>query len=162
MSEPEGLSHLSPSGKARMVDISSKEATSREARAEAFVRVGPEVLDLLRANDLEKGDALAVSKIAGIMAAKRTAELIPLCHPLSLTDVDVVLEVETAGVRIRSRVKTTDRTGVEMEALVAASVAALTLYDMCKSAQRDISIETIQLVAKSGGKSGDWERTRDG
>ena len=141
-----------------MVDISAKDPTSREARAEAFVRIGSEALDLLRADQLKKGDALGVSKIAGITAAKRTSELIPLCHPIALTDIDVALEVEPDGVRISSSVKTTDRTGVEMEALVAASVAALTLYDMCKSAQRDITIEAIQLVSKSGGRSGDWER----
>ncbi len=158
MSESADLSHVDTSGQARMVDISSKSPTAREARAEAFVRIGPEALDLLRANQLKKGDALGVAKIAGITAAKRTSDLIPLCHPIALTDIDVALEVEPKGVRIRSRVKTTDRTGVEMEALVAASVAALTLYDMCKSAQRDITIETIQLLSKSGGRSGDWER----
>lgn len=152
------LTHLDAKGKARMVDVGGKPITARSASAEAFVRMGSQVLEALSSGDLKKGDALSVAKIAGIMAAKRTHELIPLCHPLQLTDIDVELNAAPDGVAITATVKANDRTGVEMEALVAASVAALTVYDMCKSLDKEISIESVRLVSKSGGKSGDWRR----
>ncbi|MGH7425676.1 MAG: cyclic pyranopterin monophosphate synthase MoaC [Candidatus Methylomirabilales bacterium] len=152
------LSHLTPEGTARMVDVSSKQPTPREARAAAFVRISEATLAALQRGGLAKGDALGVARIAGIMAAKRTDELIPLCHPLALTNAEVDLQIVEGGVSITSAVKTHERTGVEMEALVAASVAALTLYDMCKAVDKAISIERIELVSKSGGKSGLWIR----
>ncbi len=141
-----------------MVDVSAKEPTEREARAEAFVRMAPETLELLRRGEVAKGDAFAVARVAGIMAAKRTPDLIPLCHPLSLSSVEVELEAEGEGVTIRSAVRCRDRTGVEMEALVAASVAALALYDMVKAAERGVTIERVGLLSKSGGRSGTWQR----
>jgi cyclic pyranopterin phosphate synthase len=141
-----------------MVDVSAKQPTEREARAEAFVRMGPQTLELLRRGEIAKGDALAVARVAGIMAAKRTPDLIPLCHPLSLTSVEVELEPGAEGVTIRSMVRCRDRTGVEMEALVAASVAALALYDMVKAVERGVTIERVGLVSKSGGRSGTWHR----
>lgn len=141
-----------------MVDISAKEPSIRSATAEAFVRMAPATLSVLKEGGIEKGDALGTARIAGIMAAKKTSELIPLCHPISLTDVAVDLRLEDEGVLITASVKTRDRTGVEMEALVAASAAALTVYDMCKSVDKGISIEHVRLLAKTGGKSGDWIR----
>lgn len=141
-----------------MVDVSAKEPTVREATAAAFVRMTAQTVAVVRAGGLAKGDALGVAKIAGIMAAKRTSELIPLCHPLALSKVDVTLELVDDGVRIESTVRTRDRTGVEMEALVAASVASLTVYDMCKAVDKGITIEEVGLVAKTGGKSGPWAR----
>jgi len=149
VAEAPRLSHVGPEGEARMVDVSEKEPTVREARARAFVRMSPETVAVVRAGGLAKGDALGVAKIAGIMAAKRTPELIPLCHPLALVD---------EGVRVEATVRTRDRTGVEMEALVAASVASLTVYDMCKAVDKGITIAEIGLVAKTGGKSGAWSR----
>ncbi|GAC1363038.1 MAG: cyclic pyranopterin monophosphate synthase MoaC [Actinomycetota bacterium] len=158
MDDAPSLSHVRPDGSAVMVDVSGKEPTVREARATAFVRMTAETVALVRAGGLTKGDALGVAKIAGIMAAKRTSELIPLCHPLALSKVDVALEVLDEGVRIETTVRTRDRTGVEMEALVAASLASLTIYDMCKAVDKGITITDIGLVAKSGGKSGEWHR----
>lgn len=159
VSEPEkSLSHLSPEGQARMVDVSTKSVDPREATAEAFVAMTPETVSIVRAGGLSKGDALGVAKIAGIMAAKKTPELIPLCHPLALTGIRVELTLEQTGVRITASVRTADRTGVEMEALVAASVAALTVYDMCKAVDKGIRIERVELVSKLGGKSGPWQR----
>lgn len=152
------LSHYDGAGRARMVDVSSKSATRREAEASAFVEMQPAVLAALPQNP--KGDALEVARIAGIMAAKRTAELIPLCHPLPLALVDVELRLCENGVAITSKVATTAETGVEMEALVAASVAALTVYDMCKGADKSIAIREIVLQRKSGGKSGDYRRAK--
>ena len=152
------LSHVGPEGDARMVDVSGKEPTVREARAGAFVRMSPETVAVVRAGGLAKGDALGVAKIAGIMAAKRTPELIPLCHPLALSGIDVALGLEEEGVRIEATVRTRDRTGVEMEALVAASVAALTVYDMCKAVDKGIVIAEVGLLEKTGGKSGPWRR----
>lgn len=152
------LSHVNPDGSAVMVDVSAKEPTVREATACAFVRMSAQTVAVVRAGGLTKGDALGVAKIAGIMAAKRTSELIPLCHPLALSKVAVDLAVEDDGVRIQTTVRTRDRTGVEMEALVAASLAALTVYDMCKAVDKGITITDIGLMAKSGGKSGDWIR----
>lgn len=147
-----------------MVDVSAKALTSRSAEAEASVIMAPATLALLRDGALPKGDVLATARIAGIMAAKRTAELIPLCHPLALTKVtlDLVADDQLPGVRIRSLCKVSGPTGVEMEALTAVSVAALTLYDMCKAVEKGIRITDIQLVSKSGGKSGDYLRPEAG
>jgi cyclic pyranopterin phosphate synthase len=152
------LSHYDGSGRARMVDVSGKSASKREAEASAFVALSPEVLAALPKNP--KGDALEVARVAGIMAAKRTSELIPLCHPLPLSFVDVDLRLCENGLAITSKVATTAETGVEMEALVAASVAALTVYDMCKAADKGIAIREIALERKSGGKSGEYRRQK--
>ena len=152
------LSHYDRSGRARMVDISGKSATKREAEASAFVAIRPEVLSLLPLNP--KGDPLEVARIAGIMAAKRTSDLIPMCHPLPLSLVDVEVRVCENGVAITSKVTTTAETGVEMEALVAVSVAALTLYDMLKAGDKGIEIREIVLERKSGGKSGEYRRRK--
>ncbi|MGP0020020.1 MAG: cyclic pyranopterin monophosphate synthase MoaC [Candidatus Sulfotelmatobacter sp.] len=155
---PKKLSHYDGAGRARMVDVSGKIPTRREAEASAFVAVSPAVLAALPNNP--KGDPLEVARIAGIMAAKRTAELIPMCHPLPLALVDVDLRLCENGVAIASRVATTAETGVEMEALVAASVAALTVYDMCKGADKGIEIRHIVLERKTGGKSGEYRRAK--
>jgi cyclic pyranopterin phosphate synthase len=152
------LSHYDHSGRARMVDVSGKSATKREAEASAFVAMNPEVLAALPNNP--KGDPLEVARIAGIMAAKRTAELIPMCHPLMLALVDVDVRLCENGVAITSKVATTAETGVEMEALVAVSVSALTVYDMCKGADKSIAIREIVLERKSGGKSGEYRRAK--
>jgi cyclic pyranopterin phosphate synthase len=152
------FSHYDDAGRARMVDVSGKPATKREAEASAFVAMKPAVLAALPKNP--KGDPLEVARIAGIMAAKRTAELIPMCHPLPLALVDVDLRLCENGVAITSKVTTTAETGVEMEAMVAASVAALTIYDMCKGADKGIEIREIVLQRKSGGKSGEYRRAR--
>jgi cyclic pyranopterin phosphate synthase len=150
------LSHYDGEGRARMVDVSTKARTAREAEASAFVRMKPQVLRALPDNP--KGDPLEVARTAGIMAAKRTSDLIPMCHPLPLSHIAVNLRVCENGVSIASKVKTTAETGVEMEALVAASVAALTVYDMCKALDKSIEIRAIVLERKSGGKSGDYRR----
>jgi cyclic pyranopterin phosphate synthase len=152
------LSHFDEAGAARMVDVSAKPATQRTARAQAFVRIRPAVLKKLPQNP--KGDPLEVARIAGIAAAKRTSELIPLCHPLLLTHADVDIQLETNGVRIVSTVSTTGPTGVEMEALTAAAVAALTVYDMTKALDRSIEIRDLFLLDKSGGKTGPYRRPR--
>lgn len=152
------LSHYDRSGRARMVDVSAKSPSKREAEASAFVALEPAVLEALPKNP--KGDPLETARLAGIMAAKRTAELIPLCHPLPLSHVDVTLRLCENGVAIAAKVSTTAATGVEMEALVAASVAALTVYDMCKALDKGIVIREIALERKSGGKSGDYLRPR--
>ena len=154
----ERLTHTDEQGRLRMVDISGKSVTVRSATAGCFVSMSPTTLELLATNGLPKGDAVAVARVAGIMAAKRTAELVPLCHPLSLTDVNVDIRIGNDGVRLEATAKTADRTGVEMEAMVAVSVAALTLYDMCKGSDKSIVIEEVKLLSKSGGKSGDWTR----
>jgi len=155
---PKKLSHYDGSGRARMVDVSGKAATKREAEASGFVAVRPEVLAELPSNP--KGDPLEVARIAGIMAAKRTSELIPMCHPLPLSLVDVDVRVCENGLAISSKVATTAETGVEMEALVAVSVSALTLYDMLKAADKGIAIRDIVLERKSGGKSGEYRRRK--
>jgi cyclic pyranopterin monophosphate synthase len=155
---PNKLSHYDRAGRARMVDVSGKTATRREAEASAFVALTPAVLATLPQNP--KGDPLEVARIAGIMAAKRTSELIPMCHPLPLSIIDVDLRLCENGVAITSKVATTAETGVEMEALVAASVAALTVYDMCKAVDKGIEIREIVLEHKSGGKSGDYRRAK--
>lgn len=154
-----GLTHLDSAGRARMVDVSGKEVTAREAVAEGRVRLSGAAVEALRNRTVAKGDVLAVARIAGIQGAKRTAELIPLCHPLALSSVVVDLAVEDAGVVITATVRTTDRTGVEMEALTAVSVAALTVIDMVKAVDREAVIDGIRVLAKSGGRSGDWTRT---
>lgn len=153
---PKKLSHYDRSGRARMVDVSAKRPTRRTAEAAAFVAMSRKVLRALPSNP--KGDPLEVARFAGIAAAKRTAELIPMCHPLPLSHIDVRTELCENGVRIASRVTTTAVTGVEMEALVAASVAALTVYDMCKALDKGIAIREIVLERKSGGKSGSYAR----
>jgi cyclic pyranopterin monophosphate synthase len=159
--EPKALSHVTPEGEAKMVDVSAKDVTSRQALASAFVAMSAETVRIVREGGLSKGDALGVAKIAGIMAAKKTPELIPLCHPLAITGIEVELKLEEGGVRIAATVKTADRTGVEMEALTAASVAALTVYDMCKAVDKGIRIEYVELVSKLGGKSGPWSRSQE-
>ena len=151
------LTHLDEQGRARMVDVGWKSETEREAVARGAVSMQDETLALIKSGGMEKGDVLAVARIAGIMAAKRTSELIPLCHPLPLDQVDVALELNesTSEVRITATARTTAKTGVEMEALTAVSVAALTIYDMCKAVDRGMRIEGVRLVRKTGGKSGD-------
>ena len=153
------LSHLDDQGAARMVDVSAKPETERVATAGCRVVLAPATLELLAAGDLPKGDALAVARVAGIMWAKRTPELIPLCHPLPITGVEVELVPEDSAVRITATVRTTGRTGVEMEALTAAATAALALYDMVKAVQRDVRVEDLRLLAKRGGRSGDYTAT---
>ena len=150
------LSHYDSTGNARMVDVSEKAPTKRTARARAFVRLKPSVLAALPSNP--KGNPLEVARIAGIMAAKRTHELIPLCHPLALSFADVATTIQPNGILVESSVATTGPTGVEMEALTAASVAALTIYDMTKALDKSITIEKLQLVEKTGGKSGHFLR----
>src|SRR5277367_4427650 len=150
------LSHYDESGAARMVDISSKRPTKRTARAQAFVRIAPRVLKQLPDNP--KGNPLEIARIAGISAAKRTSELIPLCHPLMLSHADVEVTVEKKGVRIVATASTSAQTGVEMEALTAAAVAALTVYDMTKALDKSIEIQDVYLLEKTGGKSGDFRR----
>lgn len=156
------LTHIADSGEAHMVDVGAKDVTQRIAVAEGRVVMLPATLDLIRAGDAKKGDVLGTARIAGIMAAKRTHELIPLCHPLALNQVVVDLELDSAlpGVRVRATAKVSGKTGVEMEALTAVSVACLTIYDMVKAADRFMRIEGVGMVEKSGGKSGDWSRDR--
>jgi cyclic pyranopterin phosphate synthase len=153
---PKKLSHYDPAGHARMVDVSAKQSSRREAEASALVAMRPKVLAELRHNP--KGDPLEVARLAGIMAAKRTSDLIPMCHPVPLSHIEVTAELCQNGVEISSKVSTTAVTGVEMEALVAASVAALTVYDMCKALDKGIEIREVVLQRKSGGKSGDYRR----
>ena len=152
------LTHIDETGRAHMVDVSDKAVTSREATAEGFVRMDAATLALALSGDAKKGDVRAVAEIAGIMAAKKTADLIPLCHPLALSKVEVRVEPAEGGMSVTARVKTCGVTGVEMEALTAASVACLTVYDMLKAADKGMTIETVRLLTKSGGKSGDWAR----
>jgi cyclic pyranopterin phosphate synthase len=152
------LTHVDKEGRARMVDVTGKSETARVARAEAFVEMSAETVKLLRDRAMPKGDPLETARIAGIQAGKKTSELIPLCHPLPLTHLDISIEVTDSGARIESVAKTKAETGVEMEALTAASVAALALYDMCKAVEKGISIGPVRLLEKSGGKSGHWVR----
>lgn len=153
------LTHINASGEANMVDVSAKADTVREARAEAFVNMAPETLELIVSGQHHKGDVFATARIAGIQAAKKTWDLIPLCHPLLLSKVEVQLEAIEAEnmVRIESVCKLAGKTGVEMEALTAASVAALTIYDMCKAVQKDMVIGQVRLLEKTGGKSGHFK-----
>lgn len=154
------LSHLNEKGEARMVDVSAKEVTARTARAEGFVSMAPATLDLILSGDAPKGDVLAAARIAGIMAAKRTHELIPLCHPLPLSEVTVEFEPsrDPPWVRVEATVKVDGKTGVEMEALTAVSVACLTIYDMAKAVDRAMSFSGIRLMEKTGGRSGPFKR----
>ena len=153
------FTHLDESGDARMVDVTAKDVTDRKAVAECFVRVGANVIELLRGAGVPKGDALAVARIAAIGGTKRTADLIPLCHPIAIHGVDVDLTVEDSGVRIVVAVRTADRTGVEMEALTGASVGALAFIDMVKGVDRSAMIERVVLLEKSGGRSGHYRRS---
>ena len=152
-----GLSHLDESGAAHMVDVTAKTATKRTAVAQGVVRTRADVIDLIAGGGLPKGDALPTARVAGIMAAKRTSDLIPLCHQLALTGVDVDFAVDNTDVTITATVRTTDRTGVEMEALTAVSVAALTVYDMIKAVDPAARIEDIHVLRKEGGKTGTWQ-----
>ena len=151
-----GLTHIDETGRARMVDVSDKAVTTREAVAAGFVRMSPATLALAVSGEGRKGDVRAVAEIAGVMAAKRTSDLIPMCHPLAISKVEVRVEPADDGLAVTARVKTTGQTGVEMEALTAVSVACLTLYDMLKAAEKGMVIEAVRLVSKTGGKSGDW------
>ena len=160
MTDAPRLTHVDESGAARMVDVSAKDVTARQAVASGRVRVSPEVVTLLRGEGVPKGDALGVARVAGIMAAKRTPDLVPLCHPLAISGVTVDLAVADDAVEITATVCTTDRTGVEMEALTAVSVACLTVYDMVKAAERGMHIEGVRLIEKTGGKSGSY-RAKD-
>jgi cyclic pyranopterin phosphate synthase len=156
--DQERLTHLDESGAARMVDVSGKEVTARVAVASGRVLVSPAVVALLRGEGVPKGDALGVARVAGILAAKRTPDLIPLCHPLAISGVEVDLEVLDDAVAITATVRTTDRTGVEMEALTAVSIAALTVVDMVKAVDKAAVITDVRVESKTGGKSGTWER----
>jgi cyclic pyranopterin phosphate synthase len=162
-----GLTHFDEAGRARMVDISEKAETAREATAAGSISMRPETLALIRAGGLAKGDVLAVAQVAGILAAKQTPQIIPMCHALLLTGVELAFELEEAGegrearVGIRAVVRTVGKTGAEMEALTAVSVAALTIYDMCKAVDRAMTIGEIRLLRKSGGKSGTFERAEE-
>ncbi|UTP39980.1 cyclic pyranopterin monophosphate synthase MoaC [Phenylobacterium sp. LH3H17] len=152
------LTHIDETGRANMVDVSAKAVTAREAVAEGFVRMSAETLALALSGDAKKGDVRATAEIAGIMAAKKTSDLIPLCHPLALSKVEVRVEPGDGGLSVTARVRTSGQTGVEMEALTAVSVACLTVYDMLKAADKAMTIEAVRLMKKSGGKSGDWVR----
>lgn len=154
------FTHLDEYGRARMVDVSTKDETYRQAVARGIVRMKPETIRSVEERSISKGDVLGTAKIAGVMAAKETSNIIPMCHPLQLTGVDLSFssDVEAGEIHIEASVKTVGRTGVEMEAMTAVSVAALTIYDMCKSADREIDILNIRLISKSGGKSGTFQR----
>ena len=165
VSDPEpsrsGLTHVDAGGRVRMVDVGGKPSTDRAAEARGRIRIGAEALALIRSGRVKKGDPLQTARVAGIMAAKRTAELIPLCHPIPLTGVEVDLEPRDDGYEIVARVRTSGQTGVEMEALSAVSVAALTVYDMLKAVDREMIIDAVRLVRKSGGRSGTFERREE-
>jgi cyclic pyranopterin phosphate synthase len=150
------LTHLGADGAAHMVDVSAKADTAREAVAEGRINMSAEALDAVRAGNIKKGDVLGTARIAGIMAAKKTSELIPLCHPLMLSKIAIAFEFEDHGIRAEARVRLNGPTGVEMEALTAVSVALLTLYDMAKALDKSMVISDIRLLSKTGGKSGDW------
>ena len=154
------LTHFNADGDVHMVDVGAKQATRRRAVAEGRVTMLPETLAMIRAGDHKKGDVLAVARVAAIMAVKKTAELVPLCHPIMLTKIDVAMEIQQEHNRVHCRVttETTERTGVEMEALTGVQVALLTIYDMCKAVDRGMEMGDIRLVHKSGGKSGEWNR----
>ncbi|TYL46324.1 cyclic pyranopterin monophosphate synthase MoaC [Nocardioides sp. BGMRC 2183] len=158
LNQPNRLTHVDETGAARMVDVSAKDITARTATASGRVLVSEAVIDLLRGDGVPKGDALAVARIAGILGAKRTPDLIPLCHPLAISGVKVDLSVAEDAVEITATVRTTDRTGVEMEALTAVTVAALTVVDMVKAVDKGAVISDVRVETKTGGKSGDWSR----
>ena len=151
------LTHFDAEGRARMVDVSDKAVTAREAVAEGFVAMHAETLALALSGTAKKGDVRAVAELAGVMAAKQTSSLIPMCHPLPISKAEVRVEAADGGLSVTARVKTTGQTGVEMEALTACSIACLTLYDMLKAAEKGMVIEAVRLVSKTGGKSGDWK-----
>jgi len=155
------LSHVDAEGRARMVDVSGKDVTVRMARATGAIQMRPETLDAIRANAIAKGDVLGVARLAGIMAAKRTSELIPLCHPISLSDirVDITIDESLPGLRVEAAAKTAAQTGVEMEAIIAVSVTLVTVYDMAKAVDKSMVIGEILLAEKLGGRSGHWTRT---
>jgi cyclic pyranopterin monophosphate synthase len=150
------VTDVHPESRAQMVDVTSKEVTERQALAECSVRMSESTLAAIMEGSLKKGDALEVARIAGIMGAKKTSELIPLCHPIALGAVDVTFEALDGRIRIRARAKTAERTGVEMEAMTAVAISALTIYDMVKGTERDVHITDIRLLSKSGGRSGEW------
>jgi cyclic pyranopterin phosphate synthase len=154
------LTHVDETGRARMVDVSGKNPSERVAIATGAIRMAATTLDAIRTNSLKKGDVLSVARVAGIMAAKKTSELIPLCHPIALTDIGVefTLDDSLPGVRVQTLARTMERTGVEMEALTAAAAALLTIYDMAKALDRGMTITSVALLEKSGGASGDWKR----
>lgn len=156
-----GLTHVDEQGAARMVDVAGKPVTHRRAVAGAVIHMRPDTVAMIVDGRIPKGDAIAVARVAGILAAKRTSELIPLCHSLAITRASVDFEPTDGGIRIEATVETNDVTGVEMEALTAAAVAALTLYDMCKAADRGMTVDSLGLVAKEGGRSGRWTRQED-
>jgi cyclic pyranopterin phosphate synthase len=157
-----GLTHADESGSAKMVDVSAKKPSERFARAAGAIRMSASTLDAIRNNAMKKGDVLAVARVAGIMAAKKTSDTIPLCHPVALTDlgVEFTLADDLPGIRVQSHARTMERTGVEMEALVAATVALLTIYDMAKAIDRGMTITEVALLEKTGGASGDWHRDK--
>ena len=157
----EQLTHLNDKGQANMVDVTEKQVTTREAKARGYIKMSKQALTLIQQGNHKKGDVFAVARIAGIQAAKKCSDLIPLCHPLMLTKIDVEFDIDEAQqcVNVQTRCKLAGQTGVEMEALTACSVACLTLYDMCKAVDKTMEIGGIEVVAKSGGKSGDWQRT---
>jgi cyclic pyranopterin monophosphate synthase len=156
MSLDRSLSHIDAAGRARMVDVTAKDETVRVAVAKGSVVMRPDTLKLLQRGEIAKGNVLTTAQIAGVMAAKKAHELIPMCHPLLLTGIDVQLEPDGSGIGITATVRTTGKTGVEMEALTAVTVAGLTVYDMCKAVDRGMRLEAVRLVEKTGGKSGDW------
>ncbi|MBS7525893.1 cyclic pyranopterin monophosphate synthase MoaC [Fusibacter paucivorans] len=158
MSEDKHLTHLNADGYARMVSVTDKGDTHRVAIAGGFIRMQPETLDAIGRGEMKKGDVIGVAQVAGIMGAKRTSDVIPMCHPLMLTGVDLDFAMQSDGIEIIATVKTIGKTGVEMEALMAVSTAALTLYDMCKAIDKEMVIERIELLAKRGGKSGDYTK----
>lgn len=157
------LTHFNESGAAHMVDVGAKPITQRVAVAEGYIEMRPETLDLIVQGGHKKGDVLGIARIAGIMASKKTSELIPLCHPIPITNVDLVLEPQPESGRVycEATVKTVGQTGVEMEALTAVQVALLTVYDMCKSVDRGMTIQSVRLLEKAGGRSGHWQREKD-
>lgn len=158
MSEEQALTHLNEAGEAHMVDVSGKDITHRTAVAEATVRMGSELVERFLAGDLPKGDAAAVARVAGILGAKKTSDLVPLCHPIRIDSVEIGLDPIAHGIRITATVSTTDKTGVEMEAMTAVSIAAIAVYDMVKSVERGVTIESVRLLRKTGGRSGEWVR----
>ena len=160
MTSDQEFTHLNEAGEVHMVDVSGKEITDRVAVAEGHISMSPGLAARFFSGDLPKGDAAAVARVAGIAGAKRTADLIPLCHPIPLTGVELTLEPVGHGIRITATVSTTGQTGVEMEAMTAVSIAALTIYDMVKSVERGVTIESVHLLRKTGGRSGEWQRSK--
>jgi len=152
------FTHINEQGRAKMVDVTDKDITNREAVAEGTVKVNADTMDLIKSGGIKKGDVLSVAQVAGIMAAKKTSDIIPMCHPLKLSAVDIRFDLTDTEIYIEATVKCKGATGVEMEALTAVSTAALTIYDMCKAVQRDIEITNIRLMYKAGGKSGEFRR----